>query len=114
VSQAYALIQAKAQRRAAEAALAARERQATTEIAQAYVSLERAMRSYEVALVKEQIAKKALDLVGSQYQQGSADAIRMNQAQGDYLDARVQSVLALHDIFIDRAQYKRAVGDPLW
>ena len=72
------------------------------------------MDSYTLAVAKERIAKRSLDLVSSQYQQGSADAIRMNQAQGDYLDARVQSVLTLHDIFIDRAQYKRAVGDPLW
>ena len=57
---------------------------------------------------------KSLELVGRQYRQGAADAIRMNQAQNDYLNARVERALALHDIFIDRARYQRAVGDPLW
>ncbi len=114
VSQAYAVVQAKANKKAAAAGLASQERGVRSEVANAHVSLEKAMRSYTVSLVKEQIAKRALDLVSSQYRQGSADAIRMNQAQGDYLDARVQSVLALHDIFIDRAHYRRAVGDPLW
>ncbi|MFI5349052.1 MAG: TolC family protein [Elusimicrobiota bacterium] len=113
-SQYYAVAQAKAQRKSAESSLAATVRTVETDMAGAYVALELAFKSYTISLVKEDIARRTLDLVSNQYRQGSADAIRMNQAQNDYLDARVQSVLTLHNIFIDRAQYKRAAGDPLW
>ncbi|MDP3544091.1 MAG: TolC family protein, partial [Elusimicrobiota bacterium] len=98
----------------AEAARASAERTVKSEVYNAYIDLERVSSSYSVALQKEEIASKSLELVGRQYQQGAADAIRMNQAQNDYLNARVERVLALHDIFIDRARYKRAVGEPLW
>ena len=85
-----------------------------TEVYGAYINLEKVSNSYTVSLLKEEISAKSLELVGRQYQQGAADAIRMNQAQNDYLNARVERALALHDIFIDRARYRRAVGDPLW
>ena len=113
-SQYFAVAQAKAQRKSAEAFLAATVRTVETDMAAAYVALELAFKSYTISLVKEDIARRTLELVSSQYRQGSADAIRMNQAQNDFLDARVQSVLTLHNIFIDRAQYKRAAGDALW
>ena len=113
-SQYYAVAQAKALRKSAEASLAATVRTVETDVAEAYVALELAFKSYSISLVKEDIARRTLELVSNQYRQGSADAIRMNQAQNDFLDARVQSVLTLHNIFIDRAQYKRAAGDPLW
>jgi outer membrane protein TolC len=114
VSQAYGIVQARAERRRAESALETQRRAVTQEVTGAYIGLEKDLRTHEVAAIKEGIAKRALDLVGDQYRQGSADAIRMNQAQNDYLDARVQRVLALHDIMIDRARYKRAVGEPVW
>lgn len=113
-TQGWAISAARAEKRRAEAARAAAERTVKSEVYNAYIDLERVSSSYSVALQKEEIASKALDLVGRQYQQGAADAIRMNQAQNDYLNARVERVLALHDIFIDRARYKRAVGEPLW
>lgn len=113
-SQAYQVAQAKAEKRRAEAAEAAALRAARSEVYAAFINLEKASRSYSVALLKEAIAAKTLDLVGRQYQQGAADAIRMNQAQNDYLNSRVERALALHDIFIDRARYRRAVGDRLW
>lgn len=114
LTQGWALSAARAEKRRAEAARAAAERTVKSEVYNAYIDLERVSSSYSVALQKEEIAAKSLELVGRQYQQGAADAIRMNQAQTDYLNARVERVLALHDIFIDRARYKRAVGEPLW
>ncbi len=113
-SQGWAISAARAEKRRAEAARDAAERTVKSEVYGAYISVEKVTRSYAVALLKEEIAAKALELVGRQYRQGAADAIRMNQAQNDYLNARVERALALHDIFIDRARYKRAVGDPLW
>ncbi|MDD5301708.1 MAG: TolC family protein [Elusimicrobia bacterium] len=113
-TQAWAISSARAEQRRAEAARRAAERTVKAELYTAYINLERVSSSYSVALLKEDISAKSLELVGRQYQQGAADAIRMNQAQNDYLNARVERALALHDIFIDRARYKRAVGDPLW
>ncbi|MBI2787460.1 MAG: TolC family protein [Elusimicrobia bacterium] len=113
-TQGWAVSSARAQQRRAEAARRSAERTVKSEVYNAYINLERVSSSYTVALLKEEIAARSLELVGRQYQQGAADAIRMNQAQNDYLNARVERALALHDIFIDRARYKRAVGDPLW
>jgi outer membrane protein TolC len=113
-TQGWAISAARAAKRRAEAARSAAERTVKSELYNAFINLERVSRSYGVALQKEDISAKSLELVGRQYQQGAADAIRMNQAQNDYLNARVERALALHDIFIDRARYKRAVGDPLW
>lgn len=113
-TQGWAVSAARAQQRRAEAARRSAERTVKSEVYNAYINLERVSSSYSVALLKEEIAARSLELVGRQYQQGAADAIRMNQAQNDYLNARVERALALHDIFIDRARYKRAVGDPLW
>jgi outer membrane protein TolC len=113
-TQGWAISAARAEKRRAEAARDAAERTVRSEVYGAFINVERVSKSYSVAVLKEEIAEKALELVGRQYQQGAADAIRMNQAQTDYLNARVERALALHDIFIDRAQYKRAVGDPLW
>lgn len=113
-TQAMAVAAARAEKRRAAAAVAAAERTVKSELYNAWINLERVTKSYAFALLKEEISAKALELVGRQYQQGAADAIRMNQAQNDYLNARVERALALHDIFIDRARYKRAAGDPLW
>lgn len=113
-TQAMAVAAARAERRRAEAARDSAERTVKTELYNAFIDLERVSKSYAFALLKEEISAKSLELVGRQYQQGAADAIRMNQAQNDYLNARVERALALHDIFIDRARYKRAAGDPLW
>jgi outer membrane protein TolC len=113
-TQGWAISAANAQKRRAESASRAAERTVKSEVYGAYIDLERVSSSYSIALQKEEIAAKSLELVGRQYQQGAADAIRMNQAQNDYLNARVERALALHDIFIDRARYRRAVGEPLW
>lgn len=113
-TQAFGISAARARKRAAEAAQAAAERTVKTEVYGAWINLESVSRSYTVAVLKEEIAARSLELVERQYRQGAADAIRMNQAQNDYLNSRVERALALHDIFIDRARYKRAVGEPLW
>lgn len=113
-TQAWAISSARAEKRRAEAARTAAERTVKSELYNAFINLEKVSKSYSFALLKEEISAKSLELVGRQYQQGAADAIRMNQAQNDYLNARVERALALHDIFIDRARYKRAVGEPLW
>jgi outer membrane protein len=114
VSQGYGMLQARANRKAAEAASELQERVVRQEVAQAFIDLERAVRTYEIAQQKLAISKRTLDLVTNQFRQGSSDAIRMNQAQNDFLDSRVQLSSALHNIFIFKAQYLRAVGDPLW
>lgn len=113
-TQGWALAAARADKRRAEAAVRSAERSVRTDAYAAHVALEKTTVSWEIALRKEEIAARSLELVDRQYQQGAADAIRMNQAQADLLNARVERVLALHDIFINRAQYRRAVGDPLW
>ncbi|PIR15182.1 MAG: hypothetical protein COV48_15790 [Elusimicrobia bacterium CG11_big_fil_rev_8_21_14_0_20_64_6] len=113
-TQGWAISAARAEKRRARQARRSVERSVKSEVYNVYIDLEKASKSYSVALLKEEIAAKSLELVGRQYQQGAADAIRMNQAQNDYLNARVERALALHDIFINRARYMRAVGDPLW
>ena len=113
-TQGFSVASARAEKRRAEAAKAAAERTVRGEAYGAHINLEKVTNSYTIALLKEDISAKSLELVGRQYRQGAADAIRMNQAQNDYLNARVERALALHDIFIDRARYRRAVGDPLW
>lgn len=114
VSQAFALVQAKAARQSALQGVTAAERTVEQEVAGAYITLDKAQQSYAVALLKEDIARRTLELVSNQYAQGSTDAIRMNQAQNDFLEARIAVTAALHDIFIECARYTRAVGDPLW
>jgi len=113
-SQVYNLMQAKAQEKEAEQALEAAIRQARNDVYGAYISLDHDIQSYGLAVEKESIAQRTLDLVGSQYREGTADAIRMNQAQTDLLDAQVSRTQALYSIFTDRAQYQRAVGEQLW
>lgn len=113
-TQAYAYVGARSDRRRAEEGLSAALRQVRQDIYGAYISLEQATLSYGVSAQKEDIARRTFELVSGQYRQGAADAIRMNQAQTDYLNAQVERTLALHDIFINRAQYKRAAGEPLW
>ncbi len=113
-TQAWALAAARAERRRAEAGVRAAERTARSDVYAAHIALERAFDSYAIAVQKEEISTRTLDLVGRQFQQGAADAIRMNQAQADLLNARVERVLALREIYINRARYRRAVGDPLW
>lgn len=84
------------------------------EVYQAHIGLLRALRSYEISVRKEEISRQNLDLVKEQYDQGSADVIRLSQALIDYVNAQVERVRAFHDASINRAQYRRAIGERIW
>ncbi|MDE2237501.1 MAG: TolC family protein [Elusimicrobia bacterium] len=114
VSQVLAVARARSQLKAAKQALEAAQRSARQDVAQAYINFGAAVQGWGLARLKADIAKRTLDLVSEQYREGAADAIRMSQAQSDFLDAQVSLAQARHDIFIERARYTRAVGDRLW
>ncbi len=114
VTQAFSYAGARADKRRARSAVDAALRLVRQDVHGAFINLERATLSYGISLKKEDIARRNLDLINGQYRQGSADVIHLAQAQTDFLNAQVERTLALHDIFINRALYKRAVGEPLW
>lgn len=114
LGQAYAYAGARADARRAQAALDAAARQVREELYSAYIDLERAALAFEIAGRKEDLARRNLDLVLDQYKTGSADVIRLAQAQTDLLDAQVERTGDLHEILIGRARYRRAAGVPLW
>lgn len=114
VSQWLSVRAAKKSRAQAEEALEAAKRSVRREAHGAHINLERATLAFAIAAQKEDIANRNLELVSNQYRQGAADAIRLAQAQLDYLDARNERTQALNDIFINRARYRLAVGDPVW
>ncbi|HVE11896.1 MAG TPA: TolC family protein [Elusimicrobiota bacterium] len=105
---------ARADRSASDAARRALERTVRDDVYSARVALDAARRSYAVSAIKEDIAKRNLELVTEQYRQGSADVIRLSQAQLDHVTAQVERMRALHDADVSRAQYRKAVGEPLW
>jgi outer membrane protein TolC len=84
------------------------------EVYQAHIGLLRAVKSYEIAVRKEDISKQNLDIVLEQYSQGSADVIRLSQARLDYVNSQVQRMRAFYDASINRAEYRRAAGERLW
>ncbi|MBI4386212.1 MAG: TolC family protein [Elusimicrobia bacterium] len=113
-SQTHDVLASRADLRKTSAALSQAAREASRELHEAFIGLEQAIEEYHVSTLKETIAHRALRLVNEQYRQGSADAIRLAQAQLDYLEARVQKSRALRDIFMLRLEYKVATGEPLW
>jgi outer membrane protein TolC len=114
VSQVYDYAAARARARRAQAAADLSLRSARNDLYAAWVGLQRAILVYDLAERQEQIAARGLDIVAAQYQQGATDALRMTQARSDLLSARVQKATALQDIFVNRAAYRRAAGEPLW
>lgn len=114
VSQAYSYLGAKAETRRSAGALEAVTRRVKHDSSKAYIRVERAILTYQVSLQKEALSQRNLALVKDQYRQGSADAIRLAQAQIDFLNSQVERTQALHDIHTSRAQYKFAIGEPLW
>lgn len=100
-------------RRSTEA-LEAQRRAVREEVYQSHIELSRALRSHEIAARKEDISRQNLDLVKQEYSEGSADVIRLSQAQSDYVNAQVERMQALHDVKINTARWKRAVGEPIW
>ena len=105
---------ARAESRRAKAAADASLRSARDELYAAWLGLRRAIETYDLASRQEEIAARGLEIVATEYRQGTADALRMAQARSDLLSARVQKATALQDIFVNRAAYRRAAGEPLW
>ena len=105
---------ARSQTEAAKQNLAAVTRQVISDVHSAYITLEVAFTSYRIAALTEDIARRNLDLVNEQYRQGSADVIRLAQAQLDYLTARTRRAQALFSALASRYQYRLALGEPLW
>lgn len=99
-----------ARRRAAQERLAL-VRQVRLEAVQARISLEQALAAARIAAQKADLAGRNLELVGEQYKQGSADVIRLAQAQLDYLQARTERSQAAHDAAVSRLEYRRAIGE---
>ncbi|OGS37135.1 MAG: hypothetical protein A2506_07110 [Elusimicrobia bacterium RIFOXYD12_FULL_66_9] len=114
VTQGYDYAAARAEKRRARAAADAALRTAREELYAAWVGLERASLIYGLAARQEEIAARGLEIVETQYRQGTTDALRMAQARSDFLSARVQRATALQNIFVNRAAYRRAAGVPLW
>ncbi len=114
VSQVYNFFSARSETRRAAASLDGKVRDVRKDVHSAHTSLERSLISYRVSTRKEEISKKNLDLVKEQYRQGSADVIRLSEAQLDHLNARVSSARTLHNIFTNRAAYTLATGEFLW
>ncbi|MBI5242883.1 MAG: TolC family protein [Elusimicrobia bacterium] len=105
---------ARSQAAAARQSLAATARQVRSEVHAAYIALESALTAYRIAAVTEGIAQRNLELVNEQYKQGSADVIRLAQAQLDYLTSRTRRAQALFCALVSRFQYRLAIGEPLW
>lgn len=113
-SQTQNVLAAKASERRFSQALRDVGRQVTQDVYSAFIQLDAALKTYNIATLKESIAKRSLDLVIEQYRQSTADALRLSQAQLDYLNAQLQRSQALHDAFINQAQYRLAIGETLW
>ncbi len=99
-----------ARRRAAQERLAV-VRQVRLEAVQARITLEQALAAARIAAQKADLAGRNLELVTEQYKQGSADVIRLAQAQLDYLQARTERSQAAHDAAVSRLEYRRAIGE---
>lgn len=84
------------------------------EVYQAHIGLARALRSHEISLRKEDISKQNLDIVKEQYSQGSADVIRLSEALRDYVNAQTERMRAFNDTNISHAEYRVAIGEPIW
>ncbi|HBL15456.1 MAG: hypothetical protein A2X36_13020 [Elusimicrobia bacterium GWA2_69_24] len=84
------------------------------EVYQAHIELMRAIRSHEIALRKEDISRQNLEIVQEQYSQGSADVIRLSQAQADYFNAQQERVQSFHDANVNWARWQVAIGVPIW
>lgn len=113
-SQAQDVIAARATWRKKRLSRETLRRKTREEVYQAHIELMRALRSHEISLRKEDISRQNLEIVQEQYSQGSADVIRLSQAQTDYVNAQKERMQAFHDANINRARYQRAIGEPIW
>lgn len=98
----------------AKESLEGQRRAVREEVYQSHIELSRALRSHEIAVRKEDISRQNLELVRTEYSEGSADVIRLSQAQTDFVNAQVERMQALHDLKINTARWKRAIGEPIW
>ncbi len=114
ISQKLKIDSAKALSRRQSDALDAASRQVKSEVYSAYISLENALRSYEIAARKEEISQKNLEMVEEHYRQGIADVIRLAQSRLDYVEAQVERAQALNSAIISRLQYLMSAGDRIW
>jgi outer membrane protein TolC len=113
-SQAQSLIAARASWRITRNTAEDLDETIRREVYQAHIGLVRSMRSHEIALRAQSISKQNLDLVREQYSQGSADVIRLSQALVDHVRAQSRLMQAYHDANINLAEYRRAIGEPIW
>ncbi|MDD5658062.1 MAG: TolC family protein [Elusimicrobia bacterium] len=113
-SQIFNAASARARAAAARQDLGATIRQVRSEVHSAFIALGQALDAHRIAALKQDIARRNLELVNEQYKQGSADVIRLAQAQLDYLQARTEKSQALFGAFTSRFQYRLAIGEPLW
>ncbi|MBI4346465.1 MAG: TolC family protein [Elusimicrobia bacterium] len=111
VSQAADWAAASAARRRAAAERRAVQRQVRLEAVQARISLEQALAAARIAAQKADLAGRNLELVTEQYRQGSADSIRLGQAQLDNLQANTERGQAAHDAAVSLLEYRRAIGE---
>ncbi|MCX5794509.1 MAG: TolC family protein [Elusimicrobia bacterium] len=105
---------ARARAAASRQSLAVATRQVRSDVHSAYIALESALATYRIASITEDIARRSFELVNEQYKQNSADAIRLSQAQLDFLTARTSRAQALFGALLIRYQYRLAIGEPLW
>ncbi|MBI4423028.1 MAG: TolC family protein [Elusimicrobia bacterium] len=105
---------AQAERDRTLAELEATRRRIRLEAVQSRIALEQAVAGIRIAGQKAELASRNLELVREQYRQGSADVIRLAQAQLDYLQARVERSQAAHDAAVSRLEHRKAVGERIW
>ncbi|PCI38008.1 MAG: hypothetical protein COB53_05375 [Elusimicrobia bacterium] len=113
-SQAKNLIAARASWRQSRETRTALHRRIREEVFNAHIQLVRAIRSLEIARRKEDISKQNLELIKEQYEGGSVDVIRLSQVQIDYVNAQIERLDAFRDVHINRAAYRRVIGEPIW
>lgn len=98
----------------AKETLEAQRRAIREEVYQAHIEFVRAVRSLEISARKADISRQNMELIQEEYREGSTEIIRLSQAQTDFVNAQVESAQALHDVKINTARWKRAVGEPIW
>ncbi|MFH1723604.1 MAG: TolC family protein [Elusimicrobiota bacterium] len=113
-SQAQDLMAARADWRSSRQTRESLRRQIREEAYRAHIELLRALRTNEIAMRKEDISRQNLEIVKEQYSQGSADVIRLSEAQSDHVNAQVERVQAFHDTNLNYARYLVAIGEPIW
>jgi len=95
-------------------ALAALKLEVERELVSRALSLETALRTYEVSKMKADISRQSLEIITSRYGVGQAGIIELAEAQRDDLGSQSDLANALYDLLLERAAYDRAAGRQLW